>query len=193
MIRGLRTRRDPRRHFRRAPAILLFTIVLIALVVADQRGWLLVRAHDDFRAYHGVVAAVTRVIDGDTFEIALPDALHGTIVTRVRLCGVDCPELGAFGEPDQPYAADAAALATATLHGAAITLELEAHQTRDSFGRLLAHALLADGERLSERLLQAGLARAEERWPHSRLVRHAQLEAAARRTKTGIWSTPQAS
>ena len=72
-----------------------------------------------------------------------------------------------------------------------MTLTLEPHRTRGSFGRLLAHAQLPDGSSLNEALLAAGLARADDRWPHSLVGRYAQLERIARREGLGIWSPPQ--
>jgi endonuclease YncB( thermonuclease family) len=45
-----------------------------------------------------------------------------------------------------------------------------------------------DGRVLNEALLAAGLARPDERWPHARMRRYAQVAHAARRTGVGVWS-----
>ena len=78
------------------------------------------------------------------------------------------------------------------LTGHMVLLVLEPHQQRDSFARVLAHVEIADdanaGRSLNEALLEAGLAKADDRWPHARLTRYAQLENAARRQRIGIWS-----
>jgi micrococcal nuclease len=162
-------------------------IVLGLLLAADHRGWLLVRDAHDLPRYHGRIANVERVIDGDTIDIALPDELSDAEVTRIRLWGIDCPELAHFDQPEQPLARDAKTLAVEMVEGREVRLFLEAHQPRDSFGRVLAHVELTDGRSLNEALLEAGLARADDRWPHARLTRYAQVELAARRAKIGMW------
>ena len=92
------TRRVKRPGPRRWPW-LVAGVVLIALIIADRSGWLLVPKIDDMTAYHGASAAVLRVIDGDTIEIDHPDALHDRPVTQIRFWGLDCPETA---KPDRP-------------------------------------------------------------------------------------------
>jgi endonuclease YncB( thermonuclease family) len=53
---------------------------------------------------------------------------------------------------------------------------------------MLAHIELPDRTKLNEALLEAGLAKIEDRWPHALLTRYAQLELAAKRRGAGIWS-----
>jgi endonuclease YncB( thermonuclease family) len=166
--------------------------LLVALVIADRSGWLLVRRPDDMTAYHGTAVRVARVIDGDTFEIEVPDRLHERPVTQVRLWGVDSPEAARRDRAAEPFADEARALTRTLTADGPVTLTLEPHRTRGSFGRLLAHAQLADGSSLNEALLAAGLARADDRWSHSLVGRYAQLERVARREGLGIWSQPQA-
>lgn len=161
---------------------------LAAIIVADRAGWLLVRHIDDMAAYHGVRTSTTAVLDGDTIEVALPDALHDRPTTRVRLWGLDCPEPARPRQEAQPWAEEAAALARSLTEDATITLWLEPQRTRGVFGRVLAHVELPDGSFLNEALLAAGLAVADDRWPHAYLTRYAQLENTARRQGVGIWS-----
>jgi endonuclease YncB( thermonuclease family) len=171
---------------------LIAAALLIALVIADRSGWLLVRQPDDMTVYHGAAVRVARVIDGDTFEIQIPDRLHHRPVTQVRLWGVDSPEAAGRNRPPEPFADEARALTQTLAAKGPVTLTLEPHRTRGSFGRLLAHAQLPDGSSLNEALLAAGLARADDRWSHSLVGRYAQLERVARREGLGIWSPPQA-
>jgi micrococcal nuclease len=131
---------------------------------------------------------VIRVIDGDTLDVGLPDLVHDRPVTRVRLWGIDCPERGRNDEPDEPLADDATALTRSLVQRQIVTLWLEPHRTRGDYGRLLAHVELSDGRVLNEALLADGLARAEDRWPHGRLARYAQVEHSARRQGVGMWS-----
>ncbi|MHC4826727.1 MAG: thermonuclease family protein [Planctomycetota bacterium] len=165
--------------------------LLATVVIADRCGWLLVGRGDDMSAYHGTAARVARAIDGDTLEIEIPDHLHRRPITQVRLWGVDSPEMAGRGHPAEPFADEARALTHKLAAGGPVTLTLEPHRTRGSFGRLLAHVELPDGSSLNEALLAAGLARADDRWPHALLGRYAQLERAARREGVGIWSQPE--
>lgn len=167
---------------------LVVGVVLIALIIADRSGWLLVPKIDDMTAYHGASAEVLRVIDGDTIEIELPDARHDRPVTRIRFWGVDCPETAKSDRSAEPYANEAAELTRSLAADQTVTLSLESHRTRGLFGRVLAHVELPDGTSLNEALLSAGLAVADDRWSHSRLGRYAQLERAAKRQRLGIWS-----
>jgi len=163
--------------------------VLVVLLVLDRRGWLLVRSADDLAAYHGREAMVTHVVDGDTIDVALPDALAGHDVTRVRLWGIDCPELAHFGKSEEPLAREATRLTESVVGNHRVRLFLEAHEPRDSFGRVLAHVeLIDDGRSLNEALLDAGLAKADDHWPHSRLTRYAQVQLSAQRRGVGIWA-----
>jgi endonuclease YncB( thermonuclease family) len=76
-----------------------------------------------------------------------------------------------------------------------VILDLEPGRPRDSFARVLAHITLDDGRSLNEQMLEAGLAKADDRWPHGKLVRYAQLDMAARKRGVGVWSktTPSSS
>ncbi len=176
-------RRDPRRW-----PWLIVAVVLIALIVADRNGWLLVRHADDMATYHGARAQVVRVIDGNTIEIDIPDPREDRPVTRLRLWGVDCPELAKPDQPAEPFADEAAAMTRSLADGQVISLRLESHRTRGGYGRLLAHVELPDGSSLNEALLAGGYAETDDRWPHSLLGRYAQLQRTARRQSVGLWS-----
>ena len=181
--------RSVRRIAWRKRLTIVGVICLIAMLyVADQRGWLLSRRNDDLSSYHGITAAVTRIIDGDTIEVDIPDALTAKPASRIRLWGVNAPEPASGNRPAQPFADQATELVSQHLKGASVTLWLEAHQTRDPFGSVLAHLELSDGSRLNETMVEAGLALVDERWPHTMLTRYAQLEHSARRRGAGVWS-----
>lgn len=161
---------------------------LALLSIADRSGCLLVPHRDDLARYQGVRARVSRVVDGDTIEIELPDPVNHWPFTRIRLWGIDCPESAHDGRPAEPFAAEATARARSLAFHQQVTLRLEPSRTRGSFGRLLAHVQLPDGRSLNEVLLAEGLALVEERWPHSLLERYAQVENDARRHGAGLWA-----
>lgn len=167
---------------------LLGAAALVVLVIADQRGWLLVRRHDDLARYHGVEARVVRVIDGDTVEIDVADLLQAKPVTRVRLWGVDCPEPAASGQAPAPWSDDARGHTATAIGEGPVRLVLEPHRTRGVYGRVLAYVQAADGTWISEGLLQSGLARADDRWPHARVRQFGKLQEQARQRGVGMWS-----
>jgi len=187
-------------------------LLLVAISYADRRGWLLARPDDGHR-YHLREARVTRVIDGDTIEVDLPDERFGTPTTRVRLWGVDCPEIGpapgggasrsAIDRRAEPLAREAKALTQSLVEGRRVRLRVEPHRTRGRFDRLIAHVDVIEhapgpgstppGEEspqisLAAVLLRAGLARRDPRWLHAMMAYYEQLEYAARRRGVGLWS-----
>jgi endonuclease YncB( thermonuclease family) len=177
---------------RRRRLLWLVAVPLLgALIVADRSGCLLSRGRDERRTYHGLRAAVTRVIDATTLEIDLPDGLRDAPVTRLRLLGVSsAPPDPEAPQPGETSAAQAAVLARELVLGRAVRIELEPGPERDEQGRLCAHVELPDGRSLAEALLEAGLVRADDRRPHSRLGRHEEVERVARLQGRGIWAAP---
>ncbi len=155
----------------------------------DQRGWLLVPQVDDLARYHGTAGRVARVIDGDTFDIEMYDPLHDRRVTRIRLWGIDCPETASIDHPDEPLAEDAAAFVRELIRNRDVILYLEPHRTRGTFGRLLAHVDIPGQGSLNLALLEAGLATAEDRWPHKHLQRYAKAQRSAQQDKIGLWAS----
>jgi len=160
--------------------------VLGVLIVVDHQGWLLYRG-GDWQRYEGLWARVVKVVDGDTLELAVGDG--ESQVTRVRLWGVDTPELGRLGSgrANQPYALEASEYARGKAQGQRIRVRLERHQTRGKYGRLLAYVQLPDGSYLNEVLLVAGLAKSDDRFSHRWVERYELLEQQARYDKVGLW------
>lgn len=172
---------------RRLVRYALAGVVLLLLIALDRSGWLLVADHDDYRAYEGRTATVVRVIDGDTLEIDLPDALRDTPSTRIRLCGVDAPERANIDQDAEPGAEEATRFLRAWIEGEQVRLRLE-HDTRDLYQRVLAHVETIDGEVVNARLLSEGLVYVEDRWPHTMLREYERLERLARQRHRGLWA-----
>jgi micrococcal nuclease len=126
----------------------------------------------------GIVALVTRVIDGDTIDVAG--------LGRVRLLGIDAPEMGGPFERPAPFAVEAReALQSLALHQWA-RFECDGDRT-DVYGRRLAYVLLETGVFVNARIVRDGLARVSarrrlRRWDE---LRSAEAEAQARRR--GMW------
>lgn len=99
------------------------------------------------------VAAVVRIVDGDTFDLILDLGLRVTLAGRFRLLGVDTPERG------EPGFVEAAGYAGGWIDGAFDVGQLRARTHKaDAFGRWLVD-LYAHGDpddTLSRALLDAG-------------------------------------
>lgn len=164
--------------------VLAVVVVLVLLALADRRGVLLYQGEDMAR-YDGRTFRVVRVVDGDTIDVDVPDGEK--LTTRLRLWGIDTPEKALFGKKAEPLSKEATAMTRELTEGQPVTLNLEPHRVRGRFGRLLVYVELADGTILNERLILAGLAESEDRWPHRHLERYELLEDQARKQRLGIW------
>lgn len=166
---------------RRAPlggALLLFTALFVSLGIplepaADSEALCPTARYDG----RGVVR---QVFDGDTLE--LNDG------RRVRLLGIDTPELGYDDRPSEPFAERARAfLESLAGPGTRVNLRFDA-EGRDRFGRLLAHIFLQGPVNVQAKLLSAGLATTlvvpPNEWNYEC---YAALEDAARTAGLGIW------
>jgi len=165
-------------------------VLLSVLIAADRSGYLL-DSGGDWSRYEGKRFKVTRVIDGDTIDIHHPDKDRPT--TRIRLWGIDTPELARpdKNRPAEPFAEVSTGFTRRLCEGQSIGLKLEPHRLRGRYGRLLAYVELPDGTMLNERLLSAGLARAEKRFSHRWLDRFISLELQAKREGVGMWHKPK--
>lgn len=94
-------------------------------------------------------ARVTDVVDGDTIDVSPP--VQG--VDRVRLIGVDTPEV--FGE-EEPCGPEASAFTEEQLAGEQIQLEFD-EDKKDQYNRALAYVWRGD-ELFNETLVQQGYA-----------------------------------
>ena len=177
------------RRIRRRRRVIWLVVLsfVVCLSYLDRSGWLLVPHADDMATYHGVRGRVTRVIDGDTFEIDIPDRLNQRPVTRVRLWGLDCPERASFDREAEPRAEEATKMVNLLIEGGIVTLSLEPQRMRGTFGRVLAHVDIPDQGNLNIALLEAGLAITDERWPHRHLARYAKAQRQAKQEKIGLW------
>jgi micrococcal nuclease len=97
-----------------------------------------------------------RVIDGDTIEVRARIWLDLDLTTRVRLAGIDAPELNGAC-PEERRLAEAARVAlTELLRGGPVWL---ADIERDKYGaRVVADVLTPDGRSASAAVLGAGSA-----------------------------------
>jgi micrococcal nuclease len=132
------------------------------------------------RAPYDATATVTRVVDGDTVDIS--PSVEGR--SRVRLIGMDTPEIS-FGT--QPYGPEASAFAKRELDGEEVRLELDV-QKIDPYGRLLAYVYLPDGRMFNEKLVEEGYAQVATFPPNVKYKdRFLQAQREARTANRGLW------
>ena len=125
---------------------------------------------------------IRHVIDGDT--VVLASGRH------VRLIGINAPESGKDGSPDQPLAAKARQRLAALVEKRNVKLVFE-EEREDHYGRMLAHVLLPDGTSAGEILLREGLAWVVAIPPNlGNLNAHLTAENDARVAGRGVWSEP---
>ena len=185
----------PRRHhgsvssqLRRHRTVRRFTLaglVVLALSAVLDRTGAFRYDGDDWRAFDHKSFVVTHVADGDTINVR-PSA--GGSETRVRLLGVDTPELHSQSHPGADYWAREAMRYTASrVEGRAVTLRLEPTKTRDKYRRLLAYVYLGDADIFNLDLVRDGEAYADRRFPHSLRSQFEQAEGEARKKARGLW------
>ena len=121
---------------------------------------------------------VRAVIDGDTIDV--------TTFGRVRLLGIDAPEIGRGFDTAAPFSREARErLASLVLHR---WVRLEQEGTRlDVYNRHLAYVMREDGVFVNAALVGDGLARVSARVPLSRLAELEKAEAEAQTFRRGMW------
>jgi endonuclease YncB( thermonuclease family) len=124
-------------------------------------------------------AQVARVIDGDTL------VLQGG--ARVRVLGIDAPEMEKEGRPADFLAHKAKAVLSDLTLGKMVRLEYD-RQRYDHYSRLLAYLFLPDHTFVNAELVRQGLARV---YFHSPNFRYRDVLLAAQRealeAQRGIW------
>lgn len=161
---------------RRRRRSLWWLVVLVALGLLIQRG---LRQHTFRPAPTEGWRVVERVIDGDTLKLDGGE--------RVRLIGVDTPELGDSRAAVRAYARLATEFVRQACEGQRVRLEYN-QQLRDRYGRTLAYVYLENGTFLNAELIRQGYGFAYTRFPFTYLEEFRQLEQEARAAERGLWA-----
>ncbi len=124
---------------------------------------------------------VKYVVDGDT--VRLQDD------RRIRLIGIDAPEIGGRGRTTEPFAEQAKRRLGALVKANNDKVSLRiGEQSHDRYGRVLAHLYDRKGASLEEKLVAEGLAYHVVIEPNMALADClAQAENSARQQRVGLW------
>jgi endonuclease YncB( thermonuclease family) len=122
------------------------------------------------------------IVDGDTLRLA-----NGK---KVRLIGIDTPELGRDGSPDLPYAVAArSALKRLVERSGNRVLLQQGVEGRDRHRRILAHVYTKEGKNLGAELLRLGLGYQAIVAPNlTHIACYRKAEWQARQNTIGLWS-----
>ncbi|MCF7820872.1 MAG: thermonuclease family protein [Mariprofundaceae bacterium] len=158
---------------------LIRPLLLITLLLTGQSGW----AGTFSQIGTSRWVTVGKVYDGDTFKTRKGE--------KVRLLGINTPEVARDDKPGQPLADQATNELRKLVLGKTVRLEFDAEQ-HDSYGRLLAHVFLRDGRWINAHMIESGLAHAYTFAPNFRHAARLLIkERQARDEKRGIWNIPR--
>lgn len=122
---------------------------------------------------------VTQVFDGDSFRIS-----DGR---EIRLIGINTPEFGKDGKPNEPLAHEARERLASLIQERDIELEYD-RERFDRYRRTLAHASVPGTDSVEETMLSDGLAFQIAQSPNlAHLDRYANAETKARQARRGVW------
>ncbi len=131
--------------------------LVLALGVASA-AWDRVWPRGGSEAPGPVTAEVLAVIDGDTIDVRALIWIDQNVETRVRLAGVDTPELRGKCDRERDLAMAARAFVIDAVGGTMVTLDDVRY---DKYGgRVLARVRTVSGEDLATLIIAAGLGRA---------------------------------
>ena len=130
------------------------------------------------------IGVVRSVVDGDTIDVRI-DGRHD----RVRLIGIDTPEVAAPDHPAECYGPEASRYSAGLLVAGMKVRLVRDVVGRDDYGRLLAYVFrVEDNLFVNEHIIAAGFARPLNIEPNSAYHRRfVEAAAAAKRSSLGLW------
>ena len=118
-----------------------------------------------------LTGTVVGIHDGDTLRLRT-----GTATIKVRLFGIDAPELG------QPFSRASREKLSSLTFGKTVTL---VPHGKDTYGRQLADVLLDDGTNVNQEMVRSGMTYYFRRYARSKELER--IENEARRERRGVW------
>lgn len=177
-------------HVRGAAATAGAVVIAVGAVAAGVNPVSVVRDVISHQKPRTTSVMVARVIDGDTFV-----AVDGGGQERVRILGMDAPEVAHDGEPAE-CGADEATEALKTILGTGkVTLVTDSQQPdRDTYGRLLRYVDVdpegSDGEQdvTEEMILRGAAPNTSRAGSHDRHQTYAASQREAQKGDRGLWA-----
>lgn len=128
---------------------------------------------------------VIRVIDGDTIVV-----LINGIQEKIRLIGVDTPEIFDPRGSAQCFGEEASEFTKSLLENQVVRLESDASQDdRDKYGRLLRYVFLNDGTFVNKEIITQGYGHEYTyRRPYRYQTDFKNAERSAREAQKGLWA-----
>jgi micrococcal nuclease len=130
------------------------------------------------------LAAVTRVVDGDTIEVSLNGKSE-----EIRMLLIDTPETKHPSKPVEKFGPEASTYAKQVLEGKQVGIQVGTEE-RDKYGRLLAYVWIGNTT-YQEMVLEKGLAATAYLYNDlTMLEEFHKAQDIARNKKIGVWSIP---
>jgi endonuclease YncB( thermonuclease family) len=147
--------------------LLLMAVTIAIVAIADARS-----------IPRSELVLVRSVIDGDTIDV--------TMFGRVRLLGIDAPEIGRGFDTSAPFAYAARDKLAGLVLRRWVRLESDGDRF-DVYKRRLAYVVTEDGVCANVVLVREGLARVTARLPLARLAELKAAEREAQSFRKGMW------
>ncbi len=132
------------------------------------------------------MGTVIRVHDGDTATVKI-----GNHIERVRLLGIDAPEIASKGKQKQCYGDEARTALRNAIFKKEVILKRDEHErNRDIYGRLLRYISLKGDEKniINEQLVREGYTYIYHRSSSPMKKQYTLLEKTAQSAKRGLWN-----
>ncbi len=128
---------------------------------------------------------VSRVVDGDTIDVLINNETK-----RVRIIGLDTPEVVDPRREVECFGPEASAYAKELLENKYVRLEMDSTQDiEDKYGRLLRHVILDDGRSFAEIMISQGYAHEYTYYkPYKYQKEYLLAETEAKQADLGIWA-----
>lgn len=131
------------------------------------------------------VYKVVKVVDGDTLDVDIAGK-----TTRLRLIGIDTPEVVDPRKPVQCFGREASAKAKELLSGQSVRLESDPTQGElDKYGRTLRYVFLSDGRSFNKLMIEEGYAHEYTyNTPYKYQIEFKKAQKTAEANKKGLWA-----
>ena len=129
---------------------------------------------------------VKQVVDGDTIILESGE--------RLRLLGLNTPEVNHPKKPVEPFGKEAADFTRRMVEGKLVRLEFDPHVSKkDKYSRIFAYVFLQDGTFLNAEIIRLGYGFVIISNPPLKYeFEFVQLELNARKDRMGLWALPTA-